>query len=437
MMFLKRIIPIILSVVFVLTCLSGCKSNEPSVQRVLLKDINGEVFFDSSGNANDNIYSAYVDVVKSELTRINFDKTVESVTVQTSFDPDLQKSCLTAYENGELSGTPFSTVITSVDGRIFCAVSCGDKEKNLATEKTQPYSAFKPLSVYTPALENGVINWADTFMDAPVKQIENEDGVYENWPENGNGRYSEKETSLGDSIKLSLNTTAVRCLQKTGVSTCVDFVSEKFGIDVAFEREQIALRGEEEVLHNIGLGYLMGGVSPIDMAGYYQIFATGGRYTSPYSVLEICDADGNVLYKKQDESRQLITEETAFIMNALLQKPFERGGTAEKAYIEGIQLGGKTGTGTDFVGNWLVCFSPEYCISVWHGPSIRNKCTEIFADFSDNLNFDASKNFPDCANVKRKVYCEESGKGFTINCNSMADGYFLADTVLEKCPLHS
>lgn len=433
----RQTILMCLLVIICFICLNGCYDNESDTPRVILSDSQGHTFYDSSEGLAAQEYSAFVDIVSDEIKEISLTDKKDTLYIKTTFNTEFQKICAQAYEASALKNTPFASVITSVDGRILCAFSGGSSDKNYTVEKTQPYSSVKPLSVYTPALEKGTINWASTFVDSPVKQTMSDDGVYEDWPVNGNGYYTNKNTSIRDCIKYSLNTTAVRCLQDTGVAYCMDFISDKFGIDVKAEAERAAISGEEEVLHNIGLGYLEKGVSPVDMAGYYQIFATGGKYTAPFSILEITDKDGIVLYVNESVAEAVISEETAYIMNALLRSPLERGGTAEMAYIEDVPLGGKTGTGTDYTGNWFVCFSPEYSVSIWHGRYTKNICTEIFSDISEKLIFDKSKNYPECEKVKMRAYCEESGEGFSVNCSSLASGYFVEGTTFDRCSLHS
>ena len=416
--------------------LGGCSDGKTKARKIILTDADGNAFYNSEEDTGQTENTAFIDIVLEELEAVIPDAT-GTINVKTSLDVTLQQNFAEVYKESRLKNVPFAAVITSTDGKILCAFSGGGEDENYAITHTQPYSAFKPLSVYSPAIEKGTINWASTFTDSPVKQTMNEYGEYEDWPVNGNGKYTNAETSIRDCIKLSLNTTAIRCLSETGVSYCMDFLSEKFGIDVSAERQQAALNGDEEVLHSIGLGYLQGGVSPVDMAGYYQIFATGGNYIKPYSVLEIGDSEGNIIYTAAPSAKALISESTAFIMNELLRSPLEIGGTAADAHIEGIRLGGKTGTGTDYAGNWFVCFSPEYCISVWHGKYIENYCTEIFSELSQHISFDSEKAYPECKTAEMKVYCKESGGGFTMNCPTMSNGYFATDAVPDRCTLHS
>ena len=380
-------------------------------------------------------YREFCEYAASQAAEILGEDARGTYTVKTSFDKNAYEACQTAVSQSDSTLSDTASVITSTDGRILGIYSTGDGV-NHATAKKQPYSAFKPLSVYAPALESGAITWADSFHDSPVKQVADENGKLSDWPVNATGEYRNENVALEDCIKYSINTVAVRCLMHSGVTQSADFLSERLGIDVSSEKELARNEGEEEILHNLALGYLTAGVSPVDMAGYYGIFATGGKYITPYAVLEISDEEGNVVYEHEAQAVQVISEETAFIMNKLLQNTLTSGGTAEKAQYEDLVIGGKTGTGSNYSGNWFVGYTPQYCCAVWHGQSRKNFCTEIFSDIMGGLEHDKTKEFPVCDNVIMKVYCKESGGMLTLNCNSMATGYFKSDCCLIKCEKH-
>lgn len=438
---LKIIIPVVIAIVVIVAIIlfvvfgdSGGKNGKNSIT---VLDNSGEILTTLQSFENEGDYSAYLDIVLSEVQEVIGEELNGNYTVETTFDKTAFDSCNNAYEKMELSDTPFASVITSIDGKILCAISNGEGRVNYAVEKTQPYSAFKPLSVYAPALEKGTASWASSYLDTPVKKVLSESGEYVNWPANGTGKYTETNVSISEGIKLSLNTTAVKCLMEMGVSYSVDFLSNNFDIDVQYEKEVMALKGEEEILHNIGMGYLIAGVSPVDMAGFYQIFANGGSYIEPYSVLKIIDETEKVIYEAKPEVKQIISPETAYIMNLLLQNTLTPGGTAEKAQYEDLAIGGKTGTGDDRTGNWFVGFTPEYCCSVWHGENPQNVCAETFSYLIAGVEHDKTKKYPECPTVKMKVFCEESGGRLTMNCNSMGTGYFPINYVLKECEIHS
>lgn len=402
-----------------------------------------------SAQVSDEACRAYLDVVLSEAVQViaETENCSEAraerrlmhngYTLETAFEATALQACKSAYEAFNDSATPFAAVVTALDGRVLCVFSGSADDVNYAAEKTQPYSVFKPISVYAPALESGKASWSSVYMDAPVKQVEDENGELTDWPSNSDGQYSYENVSVCEGIKFSLNTTAVRCLMDVGVMNSINFMQQHFDIDFTHEQRVASTMGEEEVLANIGLGYLNAGVSPLDMAGFYQIFATGGKYEEPYSILRITQEDGATYYTHSDAEKQVLTEETAYIMNRLLQNTLTSGGTAEKAQVDGLTIGGKTGTGSGHVGNWFVGFTPEYSCSIWHGKSNENRCAELFPALMADLEHDASKTFPECTSVVQQPYCVDSGKRLTMQCSRMEIGYYPASYSLEKCDMHS
>lgn len=366
-------------------------------------------------------YLSYVDVVIDEAKEIlgeDYEPSGKMI-INTNFDNDAFEACSTAYQSTEFAeDIPFAMSVVDINGAVLCSYSKGPKEDkefvNYATEKGQAYSSFKPLSVYAPAIDNGTITCSTEYLDAPIKQVEDASGELVGWPSNGTGTYRETEVTIADGIKKSLNTTAVRALKDYGISNSLDFLSENFGIDLDWERRALEAEGEDGVLSSIGLGYLHTGVSPLDMSGFYEIFANEGKYEKPHSIKTI-EVEGTKTYdysEKELSVKQVISSETAYIMNRLLQGPLEEGGTAQSASTTDVPLGGKTGTGTDYLGNWMVGFTPEYVISVWHGSPKNNKniCAKTFGVFMENMTFDETKDFPINSNVITDEFMSLDGK---------------------------
>ena len=355
-------------------------------------------------------------------------------TVETSFDPVVFAACKSAYDASVVADAEFAVAVADLSGNLLCTFSAGG-DINFALEKTQPYSSFKPLSVYAPAIENNVITWSTMFLDAPVKQVKEEDGSYVDWPSNANGKYTNKNTSVADGVKLSLNTVPIRCLQELGVEQSVDFLKTNFPlIDLEAEEQIMSSLGSDEVLSNIGLGYLRAGVSPVDMAGFYQIFANGGTYTQPTAVVRISDSDGKT-YEPDKKQRQVISQDTAYIMNKLLQNTLSEGGTAQEARVDGVSIGGKTGTGENNTDNWFVGFTPQYSIAVWHGRSQngQNTSPSVFSALVAGMDLDKQKSFPACSSVQELAYCCDSGDLLTINCRKMEIGFYKTSFQPENC----
>lgn len=428
-------------------------NSKPKQKGLIILDGNGETLTvlqsDMELNESEIEYQAYIEAAVQEAIQLMAEKedsTEEEIekeifngeyTLYTSFDRTAFSASQSAYKSTNFEDIPFATVVTAYDGRIL-SIYNGENSGNInyALEKTQAYSAFKPLSVYAPAIEKNVISWTSAFVDSPIKKITSSStGTLIDWPSNGNGIYTNEDVSISEGIRKSLNTTAIRTLQELGVKSSTDFLSEKLGIDISQEIQTMEQYGEDEILGAIGLGYLRTGVSPVDMAGYYQIFVRGGQYTEPYTIIKI-NKGSLTTYQNENTSETIISEETAFIMNKLLQTTTEDGGTAEKARYEDVKIGAKTGTGSNYNGNWIVGYTPEYICSIWHGRNISNVCAKTFSELMAGLEHDKTKDFISCNSVVEIPCCKESGLKLTANCKDVEVGYFKSDYEMKTCNIH-
>lgn len=433
---------------------SGCSSGKRKKLQIL--DGNGKELVtlknisDERTELDGNDCRAYFEVVLSEGEELISDLhgcSVEQArdyllnndcTIYTAFDNSIFNSVKKAYEKYGTDQLSFGCAVTDLHGKLLAVYSAGKEDENYvnyASKKTPPYSSFKPLSVYTPAIENNLAVWSSVYKDSPIKKIERQNGKKTDWPANATGIYTHEDTSIAYAIKTSLNTVAVRCMQTLGVNNSLNFLERKLGLSLAYEKKKADVYGEEEVIGNVALGYLYGGVSPIDMAGYYQIFANSGSYCRPHTILKICDKSGKTVYDCRAEEQQIIKNTTAYIMNRLLQNVVSAGGTGEKARCDGVYVGGKTGTG-DY-GNWFVGFTPQYTCAVWHGTELaKNHCCEIFSEAVSGFENKTGMNFSNCAGITKAVYCCESGMLFSEKCRKADMGYYVADLIPEVCNKH-
>jgi penicillin-binding protein 1A len=259
------------------------------------------------------------------------------------------------------------------------------------------------------------------------------------WPNNSTGIFSERYAYIYQAVKESLNTVAVKCLADYGINNSIKFLEEKFAIPLSYEKELSAKRGEEEVMGNIALGFLSQGVSTVDMAGYYQIFANGGKYQAPKTILKICDCEGNEIYSRQYSQKQVFKSTTADMMNYILKEVVSPGGTGEKARCEKVRVAGKTGTDDLGENNWFVGVTPEYSAAFWHGFNDKNIASQIFSSAINEIYNELSpikREFIYTSPLERVVYCTETGKRAGANCGLIHMGYFTREEVPSPCDRH-
>lgn len=453
---LSVLLPIVLAGALIAVVLSGGELPEGQIKTDPTPADSGLTVLDSYGNTlvvapntqelYQSEYWAYLDVVVSEaaekIAEIEdcdpetaleylFSKEYE---IQTAFREDAFRA-LQAADAQRSTAFPIGCALTDLSGNLLAVYSTKDNV-NYALTQVSPYSSFKPLSVYAPAVEAGIINWSSQYEDSAYKKWTSPEGEEQDWPANFSKTYKMENVTVYDAVRTSLNTVAVKCLADLKVSNSISFLQEKLGIPLVEEAFSAEEYGEEEVIGNIAMGYLETGITPVDMAGYYQIFANGGKYTPPTAIKRISTSAGEVVYAAQNTSRQVITPETADLMNKLLQGVVKDGGTGAAAACDGIAVAGKTGTGEEKQNYCFVGVTPGYSLAVWHGENENNRAAEVFALAIEALYKDqpnANRNFITHKNLQHLIYCAESGMAMSENCSTIEEGYFGQSNIPGIC----
>lgn len=219
--------------------------------------------------------------------------------------------------------------------------------------KAQPGSAFKPIAVYTPALEEG---WkiTDQLKDEQMKF-----GAYE--PSNYNHQYA-GEVPMYEAVMESKNVPAVWLLNEIGVEKGLDS-SKRFGISLE--------KGDRNL--SLALGGLEKGVSPVNMAEAFSVFPNHGIRVTSHVISKIVDSDGKIVAQWKEKKQKVTTKAVADNMTAML-KGVVKYGTGKGAQIPGREVAGKTGStqvpieGINGVKDqWFVGYTPQLVGAVWVG----------------------------------------------------------------------
>ena len=111
-----------------------------------------------------------------------------------------------------------------------------------------------------------------------------------------------------------------------------------------------------------------------EMEAAYSIFANKGVYNSPLPDYRIEDKYGNVLQEFRPESREVITENTAYLMCNLLEGVVTGGTGVRLRYKYKLMnpMGGKTGTTQKHADGWFMGVTPDLGGGVWVGAEDRS-----------------------------------------------------------------
>lgn len=215
--------------------------------------------------------------------------------------------------------------------------------------RRQVGSAFKPL-VYTVAIDNGyppsyeLLNQPVTLMMADGKR----------WtPANSDGSFGGKST-LRNGLRNSINLVAVRAI--------MEIAPVKEVIDYA---HRMGITADLPPYESLALG--SGEVSPLEMTSAFGVLANKGVYVEPISILRIEDREGDLLEENHPQRREVLSEETSFIITSMMQDVVDQGtGVRVRKYYH-LPAAGKTGTTNEFGDAWFIGFTPALVGGVWVG----------------------------------------------------------------------
>jgi len=240
--------------------------------------------------------------------------------------------------------------------------------------KRQVGSTFKPF-VYTAAIDQLHYSPCDEFPDVPYCIEANKFGNPEEWcPKNSGENYGGKR-SLKNALANSVNTVTAQLIDKVGPQTVVDLAS-KLGIESSMLPVPSIALGTPDI-------------SVYEMVGAYSAFANQGVYTKPVMVTSIEDKNGTILYQFKPETRDVLSQETAYVAvklmegvtqsgsGASLRHTYKRNRTEYKEVVTGYPyeilnpIAGKTGTTQNQSDGWFMGMVPNLVTGVWVGAEDR------------------------------------------------------------------
>ena len=212
--------------------------------------------------------------------------------------------------------------------------------------KRQPGSSFKPF-VYTTAIDNGY-SPAYNISNDPLRVVIGG----RTWEPKGGGTGG--MVSMRDGITNSINVVAVRTAMELAPIDQVIKLAHKMGIT-------------SELPNVLSLALGVGDVNPMEMTSAFGTFPNEGIWVEPTAILKIEDSKGNIIEEYMPESREVISEGTAFIMCDMMEDVVNYGTAASIRGFFNRPAAGKTGTTQDFTDAWFVGFTPQLVAGVWVG----------------------------------------------------------------------
>lgn len=153
------------------------------------------------------------------------------------------------------------------------------------------------------------------------------------------------------------------------------FVQDHFGIELVSERTVDGRSVTDLTPAGLALGGLTDGISTMDMAAAYSVFARGGEYVKPTLYTLVTRNGGEALLERNTpQTTRVIKEETAAAMTALLKETVTDS-TGRMAGFAGQEVAGVPGISASRKDFWFVGYTPEYTAAIWSGYASHEQVT--------------------------------------------------------------
>ena len=236
-------------------------------------------------------------------------------------------------------------------------------------------STFKPF-VYATAIDQMHMSPCDTLPNTIYTIPAGRHHLLQPWtPKNAGGTYGGMVT-LKYALANSINTITARLIDRVGPEPVIDLI-KKMGVNTK----------DIPAVPSIALG--TADISVYEMVGAYSTFANEGVYVEPILIQRIEDKNGTTLYQNVPKTKDVISDETAYVTVSLMEGVTQSGsgsrlrGTGRegaevyKKAVTGYPynftnpIAGKTGTTQNQSDGWFMGMVPNLVTGVWVGGDDR------------------------------------------------------------------
>ena len=237
-------------------------------------------------------------------------------------------------------------------------------------------STFKPF-LYATAIDQLKLSPCDSLPDALYCIEPRKHGNLNAWcPKNSGDKYGKTRT-LKNALANSVNTVSARLMDLVGPRPVIN-LARKMGVTSYLPPVPSIALGTPDI-------------SLFEMVGAYSSFANQGIYVKPVMITRIEDKNGRSLYDVQPVTRDVLSEEAAYVTVNLMQGVTQSGSGArlrhaglektnyiyEKVvtgypFIFENPIAGKTGTTQNQSDGWFMGMVPNLATGVWVGGEDRS-----------------------------------------------------------------
>ncbi len=228
----------------------------------------------------------------------------------------------------------------------------GDFDKNqfnrAVLARRQLGSSFKPF-VYYAAFATGNYTPDSVIDDSPMN-IPDGDEPY--IPRNYDNKFSGSIT-IRQAIAVSRNIPAIKLGIEVGNENVVA-ICRKLGIN-------------SPIKPVVSLPLGAADVTPMEVAGAYAVFASGGYKSKTTLIARVTDRNGNLILDNTPKPELILDPIAVSYLTDTLRGVVTNGTATEAQMSDGRPVAGKTGTTSDFRDAWFVGYAPQLSVAIWIG----------------------------------------------------------------------
>ena len=356
-------------------------------------------------------------------------ETMESIYMESKYFKQISKKDKTKHIESAMTIIDYQGHIVGVVG------GSGEKTVNRGLNRAynvprQPGSTMKPIGVYAPAIDRGIINYNSKLEDKPLENYY-PDG--KKGPKEWYGYYAGSMTLI-KALERSANTIPCHVLKELGIDISYDFLTNKLNMKYIIDTDKN--------LSSLALGGCVYGITPTESAAAYAIFGNNGKYYKPVTYYKVTNSKGEIILQDDSEGEQVIKPGTAVVMNKLLQNVVygsQGTGRGIGSYSK-MKVYAKTGTSSESNDLWMVAGTPYYVGSVWYGfdkqeeiddqAAAANMWKRVMTSVHKDLEV---KEFDLSTEIETKKYCQYTGKLAGIKCTWTGQGIFVVGVEVATC----
>lgn len=227
--------------------------------------------------------------------------------------------------------------------------------------KRQPGSTIKPIAVYGPAVQEGIVQPGTIVVDEPFSY-----GGYS--PSNADNKFSGPMT-VRTALQWSRNIPAVKVFLATGINKSLSYTNANGVTSLVLDKD-VVINGKRYNDRNpsSAIGGLTYGITVEEMTNAYATFANQGQFVDAYLIEKIEDPNHKLIYQHKITPKPVFSPQTSWLLTDMMRSVIQ-GGTAQsvKQYTSGRIVAGKTGTTNNDKDSWFIGYTPDITLGVWTG----------------------------------------------------------------------